>query len=90
MSEEPNPKPTRRTSSAYVRVVGNHRVEVINTKQRNDGPRGNHKKWIVVDFNGRRKTLVGQADKKYDAIDILLKHEIDLKSKDSDDEAPTA
>jgi hypothetical protein len=81
LSEEPNKKPARRPSSAYVRVVDGHRVEVINTKQRNDGPRGNHKKWIVVDFNGNRKTLVGQADKKYDAIDILLAHEIDLKAQ---------
>ena len=79
MSEEP--KPTVRASSAYVRVVGNHRVEVINTKQRNDGPRGNHKKWIVVDFNGSRKTLVGQCDKKYDAIAVLLQHEIELKAQ---------
>lgn len=75
------PKPRRRMSSSYTRVVGDHRVEVINTKQRNDGPRGNHKKWIVVDFNGRRKTLIGQTDKKYDAIDILLKHEIELKKQ---------
>lgn len=81
MSEEPNKKKVVRKSSDYVRVVGEHRVEVINTKQRNDGPKGNHKKWIVVDFNGRRKTLIGQADKKYDAIDILLAHEIDLKAQ---------
>lgn len=79
MSEEP--KPTRsRVSSAYTRVVGNHRVEVINTKQSDDGPKGNHKKWIVVDFNGRRKDLVGQCDKKYDAIKVLLQHEVALKA----------
>jgi hypothetical protein len=80
VSEEPK-QPTRsRVSSTYARVVGNHRVEVINTKQRNDGPKGNHKKWIVVDFNGRRKDLVGQCDKKYDAIKVLLEHEIALKA----------
>jgi len=74
--------PVRR-SSAYTRVVANTRLEVINTKQ-NDAPARAKKKWAVVAINGKRTTLIGQTDKKYPAIDILLATEKKLKAAEAD------
>lgn len=74
--------PVRR-SSAYTRVVANTRLEVVNTKQ-NAAPARAKKKWAVLAINGKRTTLIGQSDKKYPAIDILLATEKKLKAAEAD------
>ena len=79
---EPVTTPVRR-SSAYTRVVANTRLEVINVKQ-NDAPSRAKKKWAVIAINGKRTTLIGQSDKKYPAIDILLATEKKLKAAEAD------
>jgi len=88
------PKKVVRQSSAYERRVGEVLIEVVNTKQRgNDVPKSYHgKKWVVVartptKSGSIRSTKIGACDKKYDAIDVLLKHEIALKAalKEKDD-----
>jgi hypothetical protein len=79
MSEEPKTKPVR-TSSAYTRVVGNKRFEVLNTKQTKDLPKKAYNtKWAVVRYEGNRIAVIGNTAKKYDAIDILLRAEIAAK-----------
>jgi len=89
------PKKVVRQSSAYERRVGEVLIEVVNTKQRaNDVPKTyRDKKWVVVartptKSGGMRSTKIGACDKKYDAIDVLLKHEIALKAalKEKDDQ----
>tara|TARA_R110001592_G_scaffold322788_3_gene601796 strand:+ start:1753 stop:2037 length:285 start_codon:yes stop_codon:yes gene_type:complete len=79
---EPVTTPVRR-SSAYTRVVANTRLEVINVKQ-NAAPARAKKKWAVIAINGKRTTLIGQSDKKYPAIDILLATEKKLKAAEAD------
>lgn len=79
MSEKPKAKPVR-TSSQYIRIVGSKRFEVLNTQQTPDLPKKAYQtKWVVMLFNGNRKSVVGQTSKKYDAIDILLAAEIAAK-----------
>tara|TARA_R110001632_G_scaffold231312_1_gene369674 strand:- start:59 stop:355 length:297 start_codon:yes stop_codon:yes gene_type:complete len=81
---EPVTTPVRR-SSAYTRVVANTRLEVINVKQNpNDAPSRAKKKWAIIACNGNRTTLIGQSDKKYPAIDILLATEKKLKAAEAD------
>ncbi len=75
-----------RVSSEYVRVVGDAKIEVVNTKQRTDVPKSAKKKWAVVvrtpTKSGSVKTRVhAQCDKKSDAIKSLLVEEIRLKAE---------
>lgn len=73
-----------RNSSAYTRVVANTRLEVVNAKQNpNDVTQKVTKKWAVIAHNGNRKKLIGQSDKKYPAIDILLATEKLLKAAEA-------
>jgi hypothetical protein len=81
------PKKVVRQSSAYERRVGEVLIEVVNTKQRpNDVPKTYRaKKWVVVaraptKSGAIRTTKIGSCDRKYDAIDVLLNHEIALKA----------
>lgn len=76
-----------RTSSAYERTVGNVHIAVINTRQRPDDVPKTYrdKKWVVVataptKSGGSRMTKIAMCDKKYDAIAVLLDHEIALKA----------
>ena len=72
-----------RVSSAYTRVVGNIKLDVVNTQQNPDMKtnRGK-KKWEVIatNLNTNRRTHVGATDKKYPAIDVLLNREKKLKA----------
>ena len=72
-----------RVSSSYTRVVGNVRIDVINTKQNpeNLSKKAASKKWAVIATNGSRVSCIGVSDKKYPAIDILLSHEKVLKAE---------
>tara|TARA_R110001592_G_scaffold322788_4_gene601797 strand:- start:64 stop:369 length:306 start_codon:yes stop_codon:yes gene_type:complete len=75
-------KPVR-VSSAYTRVVGTVRLDVVNTRQNpaEKTTRGK-KKWEVIATNltTNRRTHVGTTDKKYPAIDVLLNREKKLKA----------
>ena len=80
-------KPRSRVSSAYTRVVGQKRLDVVNTKQTEDLPKkAYNKKWCVLMTNGNRRTIIAQTDKKYDSIDALLAKEIELKNAEKDEE----
>ena len=88
------PKKVVRQSSAYERRVGEVLIEVVNTRQRPDDVPKTYrdKKWVVVaraptKSGGSRTTKIGACDKKYDAIRVLLDHEIALKAanKEKDD-----
>ena len=84
-NDQPEEKaPTTRLSSAFVRVVGNTRIEVVNTKQRPDETtaRARSKKWAVMTFTGEsaKKAFLYGSDKKYDAIEYLKLHELKLKA----------
>ena len=72
-----------RVSSAYTRVVGTIRLDVVNTRQNPDQKttRGK-KKWEIIATNlaTSRRTHVGTTDKKYPAIDVLLNREKKLKA----------
>lgn len=70
-----------RVSSAYTRVVGTVRLDVVNTQQ-NKGTNRGKKKWEVIatNLNTNRRTHVGMSDKKYPAIDVLLNREKKLKA----------
>lgn len=71
-----------RISSAYTRVVGNIKIDVVNAKQNPEGlpQRAKVQKWAVISRNGKKTTVVGTSSKKYPAIDILLAHEKILKA----------
>lgn len=79
----PATKKAVRVSSAYTRVVGTVKLDVVNTRQNPDQKttRGK-KKWEVIatNLNTNRVTHVGTSDKKYPAIDILLNREKKLKA----------
>lgn len=79
-------KKTIRMSSAYTRIVGNDKLDVINTKQ-TPGlvKKAYNTKWIVLKTTGNRTAIIAQTDKKYDSIDILLATEIELKKKLQED-----
>lgn len=71
---------TVRKSSDYVRVVGNTTLNVFNTQQTPGlTKKAYDKKWVVIQTTGNRMKIIGQTDKKYDSIDILLAAEIGLK-----------
>jgi hypothetical protein len=71
---------TVRMSSAYTRRVGNATLNVYNTKQTPGlTKKAYDKKWVVIQQTGNRSKIIGQTDKKYDSIDILLAAEIGLK-----------
>lgn len=79
---ENEPVKNVRVSSAYTRVVGNVTLNVINTKQTPGLPKkAYNKKWVVIQMNGNRSKVVGNSDKKYPAIDILLAAEKQLKAE---------
>ena len=86
MSDE---TPTGRSSvsSAYTRIVGNARIDVINASQRpDDVPKSVTEKWAVIVTVGKRKpALVTQSSRKYDAIAALLAHETELKAAANDE-----
>jgi len=85
---ENEPAKTVRVSSAYTRVVGNKTLNVINTKQTPGLPKkAYNKKWVVIQQNGNRMKVVGNSDKKYPAIDILLAAEKQLKAEAAKAEA---
>ena len=76
-----------RQSSGYIRVVGDVRIEVINTRQRPDDVPKTYrdKKWVVMTTaptksGGIRRGKVSSNERKYDAIRALLDHEIALKA----------
>jgi hypothetical protein len=80
-----------RKSSDYIRVVGDVRISVVNTKQNpNDVPKkARDKKWAVIATSptksgGWKKATISMNDKKYDAISALLNHEIALKAAEND------
>mgnify|MGYP001275195814 CR=1 FL=1 len=83
-----NDEPKRsRKSSEYIRVVGEQRIEVVNTKQRPDDvpKKARDKKWAVIvtvptKSGGWRKLTVSTNDRKSDAIRALLDKEIALKA----------
>ena len=83
MSEEKTEKKTHvRVSSAYTRVVGKNTLNVFNTKQTPGLPKkAYNKKWVVINQVGNRNIVVGNSDKKYDSIDILLTTEKKLKAE---------
>lgn len=83
MSEKPEQEKTRvRVSSAYTRVVGKNTLNVFNTKQTPGLPKkAYNKKWVVINQVGNRNIVVGNTDKKYDSIDILLTTEKKLKAE---------
>ena len=72
-----------RVSSSYTRVVGNVKIDVINTKQNpeNLSKKAASKKWAVIATKNNRVSCIGVSDKKYPAIDMLLAHEKILKAE---------
>tara|TARA_R110001632_G_scaffold58277_1_gene142014 strand:- start:155 stop:427 length:273 start_codon:yes stop_codon:yes gene_type:complete len=72
-----------RVSSSYTRVVGNVRIDVINTKQNPENlpKKALSQKWAVIATKGNRVSTIGTSAKKYPAIDILLSHEKILKAE---------
>ena len=81
---EPTSQPKNiRVSSAYTRVVGNVKIDVVNVKQHSGAalPKKASKKWAVLARNGKKMTVIGTSEKKYPAIDILLAHEKILKAE---------
>ena len=72
-----------RISSAYTRVVGNVKIDVVNAKQNPEGlpQKAKTQKWAVIARNGKKTTVIGTSSKKYPAIDILLAHEKILKAE---------
>jgi len=72
-----------RVSSAYTRVVGNVKIDVVNTKQNPEGlpKKALQKKWAVIATKNNRVSTIGTTTKKYPAIDILLAHEKILKAE---------
>lgn len=84
MSEKTEKVKTTRVSSAYTRVVGNHTLDVVNTKQQTGLPKkAYNKKWVVLMTKGNRRTIVAQTDKKYPSIDALLLKEKELKAAEA-------
>lgn len=71
-----------KNSSAFVRVVGKVRLEVVNTKQNPSAVnvKAKQSKWAVMEYVGKQKKLVKGFNKKYDAIDLLRAREIALKA----------
>jgi hypothetical protein len=73
--------PAIKPSSAFTRVVGNIRLDVINARQNPDSvPKSVKSKWAVLEVNGKKTKVISQGDKKYPQIDSLRAHEIVLKA----------
>lgn len=72
-----------RISSSYTRVVGNVKIDVINSKQNPENlpKKALSQKWAVIATKGNRVQCIGVSSKKYPAIDILLSHEKMLKAE---------
>ena len=84
MSEKIEEKTVKtRVSSAYTRVVGNVKIDVVNTKQNPEGlpKKALQAKWAVIATKNNRVSCIGVSDKKYPAIDMLLAHEKILKAE---------
>ena len=85
MSDE-NKKTRSRKSSEYLRVVGETRINVFNSKQEENLPKkAQSKKWAVVLTTGKKKAVHSVHDKKADAIKSLLAKEIQLKAAVKED-----
>ena len=77
-----------KVSSAFTRFVGEIRVDVVNTKQNDEVPKkAKAQKWAVIVTNGKRTKVHSTHSKKYDAIDALRAHEIELKAADKADKS---
>ena len=80
--DETTPSKRSSVSSGFVRIVGDVRIEVINTITRADeATKAAAKfKWAVMTYNGKKKSLVSGHARKGDAIAALRAHEHTLRS----------
>ena len=85
MSKKEQSKRSRK-SSEYLRVVGETRINVFNSKQEENLPKkAQTKKWAVVLTTGKRQAVHSVHDKKQEAIQSLLAKEIQLKAAQKED-----
>ena len=80
--DDTTPSKRSSVSSGFVRVVGEVRIEVVNTTTRTaEVTKAAAKfKWAVMTYNGKKKSLVSGHARKYDAIAALRAHEHMLRS----------
>ena len=58
-----------KVSSAYTRVVGNARIDLVNTKQTEDLPKKAYsQKWALIVAVGKRVRVADTFARKYDGI----------------------